>query len=48
MNSQVLASDFGLTANPASQPGGNFATSGAKNVAVNDGTNDGFTQATMH
>jgi hypothetical protein len=49
MNSQVLASDFGLTANSASQPGGtNFATSGVKNVAVNDGTNGGFNQATMH
>ncbi len=46
MNSQVLANDFGLTANPSNQPGGtNFATSGAKNVATNDATNGGFTQA---
>src|SRR6266702_4495055 len=31
MNSQVLAAYFGLTADPANQPGGtNFATSGAK------------------
>jgi outer membrane lipase/esterase len=36
MNSQVLAAYFGLTALPASQPGGtNYATSGAKNVLVN-------------
>jgi hypothetical protein len=48
MNSRVLASDFGLTANSANQPGGNFASSGAKNVTVNDGTNGGFTRATMH
>ena len=36
MNSQILASYFGLTATPANEPGGtNFATSGAKNVLVN-------------
>src|SRR4051794_26688957 len=47
MNSQILASYFGLTANPANQPGGtNFATSGAKDVLVNDGTNGGFRAAT--
>jgi outer membrane lipase/esterase len=47
MNSQILASFFGLTADPANQPGGtNFATSGAKNVRVNDGTNGGFQAAT--
>jgi len=46
MNSQVLAAYFGLTADPANQPGGtNFATSGAKNVLVNDGTNGGFPAA---
>jgi outer membrane lipase/esterase len=46
MNSQLLAGYFGLTANPSNQPGGtNFATSGAKNLAVNDGTNGGFQQA---
>jgi outer membrane lipase/esterase len=46
MNSQVLASYFGLTANPANQPGGtNFATSGAKDLVGNNGTNGGFQQA---
>ncbi len=46
MNSQVLAGYFGLTANPANQPGGtNFATSGAKDLAVNTATNGGFLQA---
>jgi outer membrane lipase/esterase len=46
MNSQVLASYFGLTANPANQPGGtNFATSGAKDLAINDGTDGGFKKA---
>ena len=35
-----------MTANPANQPGGtNFATSGAKNVVVNNAGNGGFTQA---
>jgi len=38
MNSQVLAGKFGLTANPANQPGGtNYAISGAKNTAVGGG-----------
>jgi outer membrane lipase/esterase len=42
MNSQILAAYFGLTANPANQPGGtNFATSGAKNVLVNTGNGPG-------
>jgi outer membrane lipase/esterase len=42
MNSQVLAAHFGLTADPANQPGGtNFATSGAKNVLVNTGDGPG-------
>jgi outer membrane lipase/esterase len=46
MNSQVLASYFGLTANPVNQPGGtNFATSGAKDLVGNNGTNGGFQQA---
>ena len=46
MNSQVLAGYFGLTANPANQPGGtNFATSGAKDVTVNTGATGGFQQA---
>src|SRR5580698_10059751 len=36
VNSQFLASYFGLTANPANQIGGtDFATSGAKDVTVN-------------
>jgi hypothetical protein len=35
MNSQLLASYFGLTANPANQPGGtNYAISGALDAAV--------------
>jgi outer membrane lipase/esterase len=43
MNPQVLASYFGLTANPANQPGGtNFATSGAKDTIFNNATNGGF------
>jgi outer membrane lipase/esterase len=46
MNSQVLAAYFGLTADPANQPGGtNFATSGARNVLVNTGGNGGFPAA---
>lgn len=46
MNSQVLAARFGLTANPANQPGGtNFATSGAKNVLVNNNVTGGFQAA---
>jgi outer membrane lipase/esterase len=46
MSVQILAARFGLTANPANQPGGtNYATSGAKNIAVNDGTNGGFRAA---
>ena len=42
MYSQLLASYFGLTANPANQGGTNFATSGAKNVDVNTSQNGGF------
>jgi phospholipase/lecithinase/hemolysin/sRNA-binding regulator protein Hfq len=43
---QVLASYFGLTANPANQSGGtNYATSGAKNVDVNTSANGGFRAA---
>ncbi|HEY2137465.1 MAG TPA: autotransporter domain-containing protein [Xanthobacteraceae bacterium] len=46
MNSQVLAAYFGLTANPANQPGGtNFATSGAKDVTINTAATGGFKQA---
>jgi phospholipase/lecithinase/hemolysin len=35
-NSQILASYFGLTASPANQGGTDYATSGAKDVTVND------------
>jgi outer membrane lipase/esterase len=45
MNSQVLAARFGLTALPADQGGTNYATSGAKNVTVNNGQTGGFTAA---
>jgi outer membrane lipase/esterase len=46
VNSQFLASYFGLTANPANQPGGtNFANSGAKDVTVNSAATGGFTAA---
>jgi outer membrane lipase/esterase len=46
MNSQMLASYFGLGAAPADQPGGtNYATSGAKDVTVNTALTGGFTQA---
>src|SRR4051794_14369872 len=46
MNSEILAAFFGLSANPANQPGGtNFATSGAKNTVVNSLTNGGFLAA---
>jgi outer membrane lipase/esterase len=47
LNSQFLASYFGLTAMPANEPGGtNFATSGAKNVTVNTSATGGFKAAT--
>jgi outer membrane lipase/esterase len=43
VNSQFLASYFGLTANPANQIGGtDFATSGAKDVTVNTAATGGF------
>jgi outer membrane lipase/esterase len=46
MYPQVLASYFGLTANPSNQRGGtNYATSGAKNVDVNSSINGGFKAA---
>src|SRR5262245_179844 len=46
VNSQVLAPRSGLSANPANQPGGtNFATSGAKNVIVNNNITGGFQAA---
>ena len=48
MNSQVLAAYFGLTANPFNGPGGgtNYATSGAKDVTVNNAQTGGFGAAT--
>jgi phospholipase/lecithinase/hemolysin len=46
MKSQVLAAFFGLTANPSNTTGGtNYATSGAKNVTVNNAQTGGFTAA---
>ena len=46
VNSQMLANFLGLTANPANTPGGtNYATSGAKNVTVNNSQTGGFTAA---
>jgi outer membrane lipase/esterase len=42
MNSQALAASFGLTALSADQGGTNYATSGAKNVTVNDTQTGGF------
>ena len=46
VNSQYLAAYFGLTANPANTAGGtNYATSGAKNVTVNNTQTGGFTAA---
>jgi outer membrane lipase/esterase len=46
MSPQVLAAYFGLSAFPANQPGGtDYATSGAKNVTINDSHTGGFTAA---
>ncbi len=45
VNSQALAALFGLTAVPADQGGSNYATSGAKNVTVNNGQTGGFQAA---
>ncbi len=46
MNSELLASYFGLTAAPSNTPGGtNYASSGAKNVDANTAINGGFLQA---
>jgi outer membrane lipase/esterase len=42
MNSQALAARFGLSALPADQGGSNYATSGAKNVTVNNAQTGGF------
>jgi outer membrane lipase/esterase len=45
MTSQALAALFGLSALPANQGGSNYATSGAKNVTVNNSQTGGFTAA---
>ena len=46
MSPQVLAAYFGLTAFPSNQPGGtDFATSGAKDVTINNAQTGGFTSA---
>jgi len=46
MSSQMLAAYFGLTAEPSNTSGGtNYATSGAKNVTVNNSQTGGFGQA---
>ncbi len=45
MNSQALAAWFGLTALPADQGGTNYATSGAKNVTINNAQTGGFQAA---
>jgi outer membrane lipase/esterase len=46
MESEALAAHFGLSAIPSNQPGGtNYATSGAKDVTVNDNQTGGFKQA---
>jgi outer membrane lipase/esterase len=42
MNSEALAGAFGLSGAPANQGGSNYATSGAKNVTVNDAVTGGF------
>jgi outer membrane lipase/esterase len=45
MSSQALAAWFGLSALPANQGGSNYATSGAKNVTINNAQSGGFTAA---
>src|SRR5262249_42987025 len=45
MSSEALAALFGLSALPANQGGGNFATSGAKNVTINNAQTGGFQAA---
>ncbi len=42
MSSEALASEFGLSGAPANQGGSNFATSGAKNVTVNNAQTGDF------
>lgn len=45
MTSEALAAAFGLSALPANQGGSNYATSGAKNVTVNNAQTGGFQAA---
>ncbi len=45
VSSEALAAAFGLSAIPSDQGGTNFATSGAKNVTINDAITGGFTAA---
>jgi phospholipase/lecithinase/hemolysin len=45
MNSELLALYLGLTANASDQGGTNYATSGAKNVTVNNAQTGGFQAA---
>src|SRR5471032_137331 len=45
MSSEALAAAFGLSAIPSDQGGSNYATSGAKNVTINDAVSGGFTAA---
>jgi outer membrane lipase/esterase len=42
MSSEALAAAFGLTAIPSDQGGTNYATSGAKNVTINNAATGGF------
>jgi outer membrane lipase/esterase len=42
MSSEALAGLFGLSALPADQGGTNYATSGAKNVTINNAQTGGF------
>ena len=42
MSSEALAAAFGLAAVPSDQGGSNYATSGAKNVTVNNAVTGGF------
>jgi len=45
MSSEALAGAFGLSGAPANQGGSNYATSGAKNVTVNNAMTGGFQAA---
>lgn len=45
VSSEALAAAFGLSAIPSDQGGTNYATSGAKNVTINNAATGGFTAA---